>query len=660
MRPPARELPTLISQALLTKSPTQHGTWTASLERTLHQLGCRDSLTPSLVARVIDPYLLHHPSLSLGFFNWAAQQPNFSHSSISYTSVLKSLANSRHFNSLVKVFKEAKARNVCVDRSVYRHFITSLVKLKRSHEGYLALSEVYDVGDDVCNLVLAGLVSEGRFEFAQKVFDEMLVRGVRFDTLGFGLFMWRYCRKAEISQVLGVLDRVRGRGSGFDGSIVALFIVHGLCDVGRISEAYSLLEELKNRDCKPDFIAYRIIAEAYRSNGPGCIFEVQMTLKKKRKLGVAPRASDYRDFILALLSNNFIFEGKVLGHLIIDGNFPVEDDVLDALVGSVSQVDPCSATLFFKFMLGKEQAPNLQTLSSLSRNLCKHGKIDDLLEVQHILTSKDYFTNPERYNVMFSSLCVAGRVREAYGILQEMRKKGLVPDISFYNILMEALCSEDLIRPAKKLWDEMFAYGVYGNLQTYNILIKKFAEGGQVDDAQGLYDHMLQKGITPNATTYTSLLEGLCQESKFEAAIQFFYKAADQDVTIARTIVPRLVLLLCKAGHFASASQFLCSNCHLGHNESHVILLNYLADAREFQIAINHLRQVMAVWPALLQEISTEIFSLLSSSSNPEPILQLLREMQQTELTSTDENWRRFCGQMLKWVPGECQPLLRV
>ncbi|KAL9229411.1 hypothetical protein vseg_004879 [Gypsophila vaccaria] len=658
MKPPARETAVLISQTLLSAS-SKAGKWSPSLERTLHQLGLRESLTPSLIARVIDPFLLHHPSLSLGFFNWASQQPDFSHSSTSYNSVLKSLCVSRQFNSFEKVLKEAKTRKLRVDGGVCSRYVANLVKLKRSHDGYLCLSEDYGVGDDVFNLVLGGLVSEGRFEYAQRAFDEMLVRGVRFNTLGFGLFMWGYCRRAQVSDVLAVLDRVsRGGVSGFDGSIVALLVVHGLCEVNRVSEASSILEELRNRDCKADFMAYRIVAEAFRSQGPGCIFEVQTVLKKKRKLGVAPRGSDYRDFILELLADNFIYEAKVIGLLIIDGNFPVDDDVLNALVGSVSIVDPCSAILFFKFMVEKEKTPSLLTLRKLTMNLCKHEKVNDLLDVFHVLSSECYFTSLESYSVMVSGLCEARRLREAYGVLQEMRKKGLVPDISFYNTLMEALCSEDLIRPAKKLWDEIFACGIDGNLQTYNILIKKFTEVGQIHDARGLYDHMLQKGITPTASTYISLVEGLCHDSKFDDAIQVFYKAADQDGTIARTVVPRLVLLLCKAGHFMSASQLLCGNCHLGQKESHVILLKYLSEAKEFQIAINHMKQVMAVSSGLLKEISTEIFLLLSSSSNPEPVLQLLREMQRTELTSTDDNWRGFCGHMLKWVSGVSQPLL--
>ncbi|KAG2276287.1 hypothetical protein Bca52824_058842 [Brassica carinata] len=52
----------------------------------------------------------------------------------------------------------------------------------------------------------------------------------------------------------------------------------------------------KNRDCKLDFMTYRIIAEAFLVTGN--LYERQVVLKKKRKLGVAPMRSDYRDFIL--------------------------------------------------------------------------------------------------------------------------------------------------------------------------------------------------------------------------------------------------------------------------------------------------------------------------------------------------------------------------
>lgn len=412
-----------------------------------------------------------------------------------------------------------------------------------------------DIGSETCNSLLAALASDGYIEHAQKVFVEMTQRGVPLTTLGFGVFVWRLCGNAELGVVLSLLDEVGASDSEINGSIIALLVVHGLCKNSRASEAFFILDELRNRNCKPDFMAYRIVSEAFRSTGN--VVETEKVLKKKRKLGVAPRISDYREFILVLIRERRICEAKELGEVIVSWNFPIEDDVLNVLIGSVSAIEPDSALVLFKFMVGKERFPTHLTLSNLSRSLCKHGKIDELLESFQLLSFHNYFNDLESYNVMVSYLCKAGRVKEAYGVLQEMRKKGLGPDIVSYNSLMEACCREDLLRPAKRLWDEMFTNGCSANLRTYNILIAKFAKEGQVEEARRLFNHMLEKAVAPDATTYTSLLQGLCQETKLEAAFEVLNICVKQDSTLARRVLNAYILYLCKEGTSFSHSNLL-------------------------------------------------------------------------------------------------------
>lgn len=88
------------------------------------------------------------------------------------------------------------------------------------------------------------------------------------------------------------------------------------------------------------------------------------------------------------------------------------------------------------------------------------------------------------------------------------------------------------------------------------------------------------------------------------------------------------------AGHFLVATKLLCGlSSDLGHSDSHVILLKSLADAREVEMAIEHIKWVRESSPTMLQEISTELFaslpSSLPSSSYPEPILLLLHALQE-------------------------------
>lgn len=404
------------------------------------------------------------------------------------------------------------------------------------------------------NSLLAVLSSDGFLDVARKVFDRMLTRGIMLNDVGFGVFIGKVCDLEGLDGVLGVLDRIKKLDCQFNGSVIAALVVNRLCRAGRIEDAWCALEQLRNRCCKPDFIAYRLVSEGYKLAGRA--EEAGRILKQKRKFGVAPRAKDYREFILSSISDKRIQEAKELGEAIVDGQFPIDDDVLDALIGSVSAIEPDSAILFFKYMIGKDRFPSLSMLSKLSRNLCRNEKSNVMWDVYRVLMDKGYFNGVEQYNVMVSFLCKAGRVREAYEVLREMKKKGFGPNIYSYNCLMEACCREDLLRPAKKLWDEMFANGCSADLQTYNILIRKFSEEGEAEEARQLYCHMLDKGVIPDCVTYTSLVKVLYREEKIEEAIQIFKKSMDQDIALGSSILSLLVLFLCKDGIFFSLRSF--------------------------------------------------------------------------------------------------------
>ncbi|KAL1314602.1 hypothetical protein HN51_041415 [Arachis hypogaea] len=630
----ARDLAVRISRALISaSSPTRHS-WTPSLEHILHALRCRHHLSPPLVSAVINPFLLRHHSLALGFFNWASNQPNFAHTPSTFHSLLSSLSNSHsqhHQNSVLSLLNQAKALNFPLHSSILRSAISSLLATNKIHNAFSMFREfstlANELGGATCNRLLAALASAGYLDSAYKVFDEMTVRGAPLSTMGFGVFVWRVCEEGCLDRVLAVLDKVKDCCLGINGSVVAVLVVHGLCRAGRVSEALGMLGELRGKGWKPDFIAYWVVASALRRMRD--VAEEVKVLKMKRKLGVAPRIGDYKDLILELVSEGRINVVKELGEIIVGANFPIDDDLLNALIGSVSSIDAEATIIFFEFMIRKGRFPTILTISNLSRNLFRHGKVDEMLEVLRVLDSHNYFKDVEGYNVMVSFLCEAGRVKEGYAVLQKMKKKRIIPNVSSYNYVMEACCKEDLLRPARKLWDEMFSCGCSGNLKTYNILIKKFSEVGQTEEGYKLFQHMLDKGLTPDHTSYTSLLEGLCYEDKLEAAFELYNKHVKQDIILARDIVSSFVSSLCKKGYLMDASKLLCSlNNDIGNTEAHVVLLKCSAEAKEIPIAIEHLKWVQQKSPLMLQDICAGLLAFISSATFPEPILQLLQKIQ--------------------------------
>ncbi|CAN6834751.1 unnamed protein product [Brassica oleracea var. botrytis] len=63
MRPAVRIGRELLKVSATSRSPL---TWSPSMDQTLHSLGFRHSISPSLVSRVIDPFLLSTRVLQLG------------------------------------------------------------------------------------------------------------------------------------------------------------------------------------------------------------------------------------------------------------------------------------------------------------------------------------------------------------------------------------------------------------------------------------------------------------------------------------------------------------------------------------------------------------------------------------------------------------------
>ncbi|KAI5431266.1 hypothetical protein KIW84_035439, partial [Lathyrus oleraceus] len=364
MKTAAVELAQRISRTIIstsknhTKTKHHHYPWTSQIEETLHN-NLNQNLTPSLVSSIIDPFLLHHHSLALGFFNWASQQPGFTHTSSTFHSILKSLSltqNHFHSNSLLSLLKKAQSFHFPIHPSVFRSVIITHISRNNLHQAFSIFIEVVslinEIGAPICNSLLAALSSNNNSN-ARKVFDEMIVKSVPFSTLGFGGFVWYVCKEGDLGKVLGLLDEVGECGSEINGSVVAVMIVNGLCFAGKVSEAMVMLSELRNRGWKPDFMAYWVVAKGFREMG-NVVDEINV-LKMKRKLGVAPRSGDYKEIIFELVSEKRICEAKMIGEVIVGGNFVVEDDVFNVLIESVSDVDPIGAIVFFNYVVERER-----------------------------------------------------------------------------------------------------------------------------------------------------------------------------------------------------------------------------------------------------------------------------------------------------------------
>ncbi|KAL6641008.1 hypothetical protein ACP70R_019189 [Stipagrostis hirtigluma subsp. patula] len=496
----------------------------------------------------------------------------------------------------------------------------------------------------LCNALLAALASAGSLAHARRVLDRMLAGAVEPDTVGFGVFVKAVARRDDgLAEVLRLVEAVSRRGDRANRSVVAAMVVDGMCREGRIEDAWRALEEMRLRGWKPDFVAYRTVSVGFSKAGRA--EEEGRILKQKRKLGVAPRKEDYRECLLSLVSNRLIVEAKEIAEAVVSGDFPIDDDVMNALIVSVSEFDADAASMFCKFMMGKGRFPSAEMLVRLCESLCKNMKGDEMWEIFRVLLDKGYCKNARGYHLVVSFLSKAGKVREAYDVLKEMKRKRLEPDISSYNSLMEALCRDDLLRPAKKLWDEMFTSGCSPNLQTYNILITKFAEIGESKEAQQLFDHMFQKGVAPDCATYTSVITMLCQENKYEQALEVFNKSLIQDAEVSGSVLAVFMRALCKQGNFKAALRVMCcAPSNAEYLNSHVILLKSLTDVGEVEMAIEHIKWIRSNCSSGFENIMNELMASLSTSTSIQHVTKLIQYLYSQKLVDEADPWIKFIG----------------
>jgi pentatricopeptide repeat protein len=338
----------------------------------------------------------------------------------------------------------------------------------------------------------------------------------------------------------------------------------------------------------------------------------------------------------------------------------------------VSEIDADAAIMFCKFMIGQGRLPSTEVLVQLCESLCRNKKGDDMWEMFKVLLDRGCWTSEKDYHLVVSFLGKAGKVREAYDVIKEIKRKRLDPGISSYNSLMVTLCRNDLLRPAKKLWDEMFTSGCSPNLQTYNILITKFAEIGETGEVQQLFDHMLQKGVAPDGATYTSVITMLCQENKYERAEEIFNKSVVQDPKLASSVLTVLILALCKQGISFPVISFSCCCTYSGisllivvlqifsgnlkaalsvmfsvpsnieSSNSHVILLKFLTDAKEIEMALEHIKWIKRCCSSTFQGIMNELMASLSTSASLQPVTKLVRYLHSQGLVDEVGPWMKM------------------
>ncbi|KAK6286697.1 hypothetical protein POUND7_012876, partial [Theobroma cacao] len=310
--------------------------------------------------------------------------------------------------------------------------------------------------------------------------------------LGFGLgthistsLVLGYCRQNDLREAFRVLDVMSKRDGCGANSVTYSILIHGLCEVGRVEEAFSLKEGMKEKGCQPSTRTYTVLVKALCDNGLiGSLKLANGLWGKMIKKGINPDEVTFTALMDGFCKiGNTGDASKLFKMMIVNGCLKT-----------------CHAFNVFLHILSKEC--KLTEEYAFFGKILKHGLVPSVVT----------------YTILVGALFQAGKVEQSLSMLKLMKQVGCPPNVYTYTVVVNGLCQIGRVDDAERILHLMFDLGVPPNHVTYTILVKAHVNAGRLNRALDITSFMVKNGYEPNCHIYSALLAGFVSSNKVTKA----------------------------------------------------------------------------------------------------------------------------------------------
>ncbi|KAL6006286.1 hypothetical protein ACLOJK_040332 [Asimina triloba] len=377
------------------------------------------------------------------FFLWARNLPGFSHSPDSYNILCDILGSCKQFPLMWDFLAEMRDEGVEIRPEIFWVIFRAYCRAGLPADALRAFGKMADFGlhpavDDVDKLIS---------------------------------FL---CRSKHLSHAQEFLKRV---SSEFKlGPKTYSILMQGFGDCGKSDEALKVFDEMRERECCIDVVAYNTLLEALCRGGN--VDEASKRFREMGSYGLKPNSCSYAAFINAACGEN----------------------------------DVHSALRILDRMRRYELIPSGFTHYCIIKLLCKNKMIDDAYKLMDEMSARGVAPNVWTYNAILEAHCNLREVNRALRILVRMKKNCCPPDRHTYNMLLKMLIGEGRIDRAMEVWDGMAEQGFYPSVTTYSVMIHGLCKKkGRIEDACRYFEMMVDEGIPPYSATCNLLRVRLLQ-----------------------------------------------------------------------------------------------------------------------------------------------------
>ncbi|KAL5157766.1 Pentatricopeptide repeat-containing protein, chloroplastic [Glycine soja] len=363
------------------------------------------------------------------------------------------------------------------------------------------------------NVTLKVLREVKDFEGAEKLFDEMLQRGVEPNLITFSTIISSASVCSLPDKAIKWFEKMPSFGVEPDAS-VGSFMIHAYAHSGKADMALELYDRAKAEKWRVDTVAFSVLIKmcGMLENFDGCL----SVYNDMKVLGAKPNMVTYNTLLYAMGRAKRALDAKAIYEEMISNGF----------------------------------SPNWPTHAALLQAYCKARFCEDALGVYKEMKKKGMDVNLFLYNLLFDMCADVGCMDEAVEIFEDMKSSGTCqPDNFTYSCLINMYSSHlkrtDSLESSNP-WEQQVSTILKGigdmvsegdvifilnkmvnpntasfvlryflnkinfttdkELILYNATLNLFRKSRDFEGAEKLFDEMLQRGVKPNNFTFSTMV----------------------------------------------------------------------------------------------------------------------------------------------------------
>lgn len=310
---------------------------------------------------------------------------------------------------------------------------------------------------------------------AEKLFDEMLQRGVKPDNVTFST-MIGCCRLCSLpSEAIKWFEKMPSFGIEAD-AVTNSLMIDAYGRAGNVEMALILYDRARTEKWRIDAVTFLTVIRIHGMSGnfDGCL--------------------------------NVYEEMKALG---IKPNLVLYNNLLDAL-GRAKK--PWQVKTIYKEMINNGFSPGWVTYAALIRAYGKARYGEDAMIVYREMKEKKMELNVVLYNTLLSMCADLGFMDEAVEIYEDMKRSGSCRlDSWTFSSLITIYSSCGKVAETEAILKEMQDAGVEPTIYVFTSLIQCYGKANRTDEVVKTLDQLLELGITPDERFCCCLLSVMTQ-----------------------------------------------------------------------------------------------------------------------------------------------------